>query len=74
MLKASRDLRSFEEAEQADREFDGELTPQALSKDSSEFIGLLNSQGIEYLIVRAHSVVFSLLTDNYPVNSDASPS
>jgi len=66
MEKTLTKFRSFEEAERADRDFYKRLIPQerlaillellnhALSNDSKEFIALLNSHGVEYLIVGAH--------------------
>ena len=63
MEKALAKFRSFEEAERADRDFYKKLTPQErlaillelltmpLSNDSKEFIALLNSHDVEYLIV-----------------------
>lgn len=69
MQKVAREFRSFEEAAEADRDFycslsgnhewicfwngSGNTRVMKLSKDSREFIALLNSHAVEYLVVGA---------------------
>jgi hypothetical protein len=66
--KTAKKFRSFAEAEKADRDFYKKLTGNerlqilvellnhGLSKDWREFLELLNSRGVDYVIVGAHSL------------------
>ncbi|HEY6152371.1 MAG TPA: hypothetical protein VIW07_01385 [Candidatus Udaeobacter sp.] len=70
MTKIARTSRSFSEAEKADRDFYKKLTGNerleswwsssvmALSKDWREFLELLNSRGVDYVIVGPQSLAF----------------
>jgi hypothetical protein len=69
--KTLRKFRAFEEAEREPTkistrglvprnvsQFSSNSSPMPLNNDSKEFIALLNSHGVEYLIVGAHSLAF----------------
>src|SRR5206468_7602421 len=68
--KVAKKFRSFAEAEKADRDFYKKLSGNErlkmlveipimrLSKDWREFLELLNSRGIDYVIVGAQSLAF----------------
>jgi hypothetical protein len=69
--KTAKKFRSFGRAEKADRDFYKKLTGNerlrilvellimALSKDWREFLELLNSRGVEYVITGAHGETLS---------------